>query len=192
MSIRLPKPSYRGKKSLEECIIERESIRKYDKRDLDLVTISQLFWATQGKKGYKRTVPSAGAIYPLELYAIIKDKGLYHYNIKVHSLDLLIEADFSKKLAKASWNQVFIGDAPLNVVICANYSKIQQRYGYERGLRYSLIEVGHCAQNLHLQAVALGLVSVPIGAFKDEEVRMLLVIPEYLDPLYIIPVGYPK
>ena len=192
MSIKFPIPSYEGQKSLEECIIERESIRNFSDKKLDLGIVSQLFWAGQGKKVYKRTVPSAGAIYPLELYALLKERGLYHYNVGNHSLELELENDIFEDLAIASWNQAFISQAPLNIIICANYSKIQSRYGQDRGIRYALIEVGHCAQNIHLQAVALGLVSVPIGAFNDKEIKMLLKLPEKLDPLYIIPVGYSK
>ena len=105
---------------------------------------------------------------------------------------LEVEGDLFEDLAAASWNQSFISQAPLNIIICANYSKIQFRYGHDRGIRYALIEVGHCAQNIHLQAVALGLGSVPIGAFQDKEVKRLLNLPEEIDPLYIIPVGYPK
>ena len=173
MSIKLPKPFYEGRKSLEECIIERESIRSFMDKELDLGFVSQLLWAGQGMKAYKRTVPSAGAIYPLELYALIKGNGFYHYNVGNHSLDLKFEINIFEDLAAASWNQAFISQAPLNIIICANYSKIQFRYGHDRGIRYALIEVGHCAQNIHLQAVAFGLGSVPIGAFNDRVIKKL-------------------
>ncbi len=192
MNINLPDPTFNGQKSLEKSILERESIRIFSDKGINLEIISQLLWSGQGSKGYKRTVPSAGAIYPLELYALLKGKGFYHYNVENHSLDLEIEGDLNQKLTAASWNQDFIDNAPLNIVICANFSKIQFRYGHDRGIRYALIEVGHCAQNIHLQAVALGLGSVPIGAFKDQEIKSLLKLPEEIDPLYIIPIGYPK
>lgn len=192
MNIKLPVPKFNEQKSLEESILERESIRRFSDKEINHENISQLFWSGQGSKGYKRTVPSAGAIYPLELYALLRGKGFYHYNVDNHSLDLKIEEDLFEDLAAASWNQTFINQAPLNIIICANYSKIQFRYGHDRGIRYALIEVGHCAQNIHLQAVALGLGSVPIGAFQDEEIKKLLNLPEKIDPLYIIPIGYPK
>ncbi len=192
MNIKLPDPTFNGQKSLEKSILERESIRRFSDKGINLEIISQLFGSGQGSKGYKRIVPSAGAIYPLELYALLKGKGFYHYNVENHSLDLEIEGDLNQKLAAASWNQDFINKAPLNIVICTNFSKIQVRYGHDRGIRYALIEVGHCAQNIHLQAVALGLGSVPIGAFKDKEIKKLLSLPEKIDPLYIIPIGYPK
>jgi len=191
MEIQLPKPIFDGKKSLEACIYERESVRRYKDESIELEKISQILWATQGKKGKKRTVPSAGATYPLEVYITLKNKGFYHYNYNSHVLELISEEDLSHGLTEASWNQIFIAEAFLNIIICAEYSRTTQRYG-ERGIRYVYMEVGHCAQNIHLQAVALGLVSVPIGAFNDKEVKELLSLPKKIEPLYIIPIGYPK
>lgn len=191
MSIQLPKPGLKGEKSLEECIYERESVRNYKDKIIELEKISQILWATQGKKGEKRTVPSAGATYPLEIYVTLKDKGFFHYDIKKHALELITEEDLSKKLAGASLNQYFIAEAYLNVIICAVFSRTTWRYG-QRGVRYVFIEVGHCAQNVHLQAVALGLASVPIGAFEDDKVIKVLDLPKKMEPLYIIPIGYVK
>jgi SagB-type dehydrogenase family enzyme len=190
MSIKLPKPRLEGIKSLEQCIYERESVRNYEDSIIELEKVSQLLWAAQGKKGHKRTVPSAGATYPLEIYVILKDKGFFHYNLEKHILELLKEENLSQKLAKVSWDQKFITKAYLNIIICANFSRTTQRYG-DRGIRYVFIEVGHSAQQIHLQAVALGLVSVPVGAFQDEEVKKALDLPKKIEPLYIIPIGYP-
>ncbi len=191
MEIQLPKPIFDGKKSLEACIYERESVRRYKDESIELEKISQILWATQGKKGKKRTVPSAGATYPLEVYITLKNKGFYHYNYKKHVLELISEEDLTHGLTEASWNQKFIAEAFLNIIICAEYSRTTQRYG-ERGIRYVYMEVGHCAQNIHLQAVTLGLVSVPIGAFNDKDVKEVLGLSKKIEPLYIIPIGYPK
>ncbi len=189
MSISLPKPELKGEKSLEECIYERESIRNFKDKIIEVEKISQILWATQGRKGEKRTVPSAGATYPLEIYVTLKDKGFFHYNIKTHSLQLITEDDLSKNLARASLDQYFIAEAYLNVIICAEFSRTTNRYG-QRGVRYVFIEVGHSAQNIHLEVVALGLVSVPIGAFDDDMVKEALDLPKKIEPLYIIPIGY--
>ncbi|MFX1420432.1 MAG: SagB/ThcOx family dehydrogenase [Promethearchaeota archaeon] len=191
MNIILPTPKLKGQKSLEECIYERESVRNFKDTLIEIDKISQLLWATQGKKGEKRTVPSAGATYPLEIYVTLKDKGLFHYNIEKHLLELIFEGDLSKKLARASLDQDFIAEAYLNIIICAEFSRTTWRYG-DRGIRYVFIEIGHCAQNIHLEAVALGLASVPVGAFEDEQVRAVLKLPKSIKPFYIIPVGYPK
>ncbi|MHA1343329.1 MAG: SagB/ThcOx family dehydrogenase [Promethearchaeota archaeon] len=191
MEIILPHPKIKGSKSLEECIFERESVRKYWSKEIGLEKVSQLLWAAQGIKDHKRTIPSAGAIYPLEIYVILKEKGLFYFNVKKHKLELKISGEFCVKIGEASWNQNFMCGAPLIIIICVNFSKIKRRYG-TRGERYALIEVGHCAQNIHLEAVALGLGSVPIGAFEDKKVKILLKIPDALNPIYIIPVGYPK
>lgn len=191
MEIKLPNPKLIGDKSLEECIYERESVRSYKEKEVEIEKISQILWATQGKKGSKRTVPSAGATYPLEIYVTLKEKGYFYYNYNNHTLKLITDNDLSKKLTEASWDQHFIAEAYLNVIICAIFERTTQRYG-ERGVRYVYIEVGHCAQNVHLEAVALGLCSVPIGAFEDDKVKGVLELKKQIEPLYIIPIGYPK
>lgn len=190
MELKLPNPRLIGSKSLEECIFERESVRKYQDRIIEIEKISQILWSAQGEKGLKRTVPSAGATYPLEIYVILKDKGYFHYDFQKHVLKLITEENISKALARESWDQKFIEEAYLNVLICADYSRTTKRYG-ERGIRYVYMEVGHCAQNIHLESIALGLVSVPIGAFQDEGVKKVMKLPGNIDPLYIIPIGYP-
>ncbi len=191
MSIELTEPRIKGNKSLEECIFERVSVRSFKDKEIEIEKISQILWAGQGKKGYKRTVPSAGATYPLELYITIKGKGFFHYNSNINLLELKNEGDFGKDLANASLNQMFIYEAPMNIIICADFNRTCDHYG-KRGVRYVYMEIGHCAQNIELEAVALGLASVPIGAFHDDEVKKVLDIPKNLEPLYIIPIGYQK
>lgn len=191
MELKLPKPLIKGSKTLEECIYERESVRSYRDKEIEIEKISQILWAAQGKKEFKRTVPSAGATYPLEIYITIKNKGYYHYQFENNSLNLITDENICQGLAEASWNQKFINEAYLNIIICADYKRTTKRYG-ERGIRYVYMEVGHCGQNIHLEAVAQGLVSVPIGAFEDSKVKKVLELPKNLDPLYIIPIGYPK
>ncbi len=189
MDLQLPKPILKGSKSLEECIYERESVRSYKRKEIEIEKISQILWAIQGKKGSKRTVPSAGATYPLEIYVTMKDKGYFHYNYTKHILEYITDKDLTNKLAEASWNQHFIAEAYINVIICAIFERTTQRYG-QRGVRYVYIEVGHCAQNVHLEAVALGLCSVPLGAFDDDKVKEVLELKKKIEPLYIIPIGY--
>ena len=191
LEIKLLEPSLKGTVSLEECIVKRESVRSFKDKSVETEKMSQLLWAGQGKKGYKKTVPSAGGTYPLELYVVIKDKGIFHYDSSNHKLISVKEGSFGKALARASLDQMFIFEAPLNIVICADFNRTCGRYG-NRGVRYVFMEIGHCAQNIELEAVALGLDSVPIGAFHDDEVKKILGFSKNIDPLYIIPIGYKR
>jgi SagB-type dehydrogenase family enzyme len=191
MDIELPDIRYEGTKSMEECIYLRESIREFSEKDIEVDKISYIFWAAQGKKEGKRTVPSAGATYPLEIYTTIKNEGFFHYKFEDHILKQIKSKDISKELTIAALNQSFIYQAPVNIIICANFKRTTERYGL-RGERYIFIEVGHCAQNIHLEAVSKGLISVPIGAFEDKEVAAVMGLPENIRPLYIIPIGYSK
>ena len=191
--IQLPKPLNKGNISLEEAIFKRRSQRSFEQKDLSLQQISQLLWAGQGitaEKGFYslRAAPSAGALYPIEIYLLAKN-GMFRYLPDGHKLESLGEQDLRGALADSSSGQVAISQAQVNIVICAVYSRVTSKYG-QRGIRYAHIEVGHIAQNIHLQAVALGLGSVPIGAFNDEEVKKILSLPINHEPLYIIPVGY--
>ncbi len=189
----LPEPKTKGEMSLEESLSRRRSIRSFAPKELSLEEISQLLWAIQGiteKKGGFRAAPSAGALYPLEIY-LIKSEGIFHYIVEDHSLQRVSSTDVRGEIVRAAWGQSFIQEAPLSVVICAVRSRVTNRYG-GRGNRYVDIEVGHAAENLHLQAVALGLGSVPIGAFTDTEVKKILGLPRDTEPIYIVPVGYVK
>jgi SagB-type dehydrogenase family enzyme len=191
LDIKLPAPQLKGSKSLEECIFKRESVREFKDKEIELEKISQILWSGQGKKGYKKTVPSAGGTYPLELYVVFKGKGIFHYDAERNLLKLKKEGDFGEALAKAALDQMFIYEAPLDIIICADFNRTYDHYG-KRGRRYVYIEIGHCAQNIELEAVALGLASVPIGAFYDEEVKKVLDIKRNFEPIYIIPIGYQK
>lgn len=190
--ISLPKPVLKGTLSLEEAIKERRSVRSYSDRDLTLEQLSQLLWAAQGITDIRgfRAAPSAGALYPLEIYVAKKD-GLFHYIPEGHKLELIIAKDLRQGLTEASWGQGFIAQAPVNIIICAVYDRVTSRYG-KRGIRYTDIEVGHAAENVHLQAVALGLDSVPVGAFSDGAVSSVLGLSKEETPIYIIPVGYKR
>lgn len=190
--IKLPKPKLKSNISLEETISKRRSVRSYFPRQLTIEEIGQLLWACQGitdPSGF-RAAPSAGALYPLEIY-LVKDDGIYRYIPEGHQLEKRSDKNVKRELASASWGQGFIEEASVDIVICAVYERIASRYG-KRGIRYTDIEVGHAAENVHLQAVALGLSSVPVGAFNDNAVSKILSLSVGETPIYIIPVGYAK
>lgn len=195
--VKLPSAELKGKVSLEETIDKRRSVRRYRREPLDLSQLSQLLWSAQGITGGRRlrAVPSAGATYPLEVFVLVGQEcvngleaGVYRYLVDSHSLKLHRQGDFRPDLAAAALNQEFILQAPAALVICAVYDRTCRRYG-SRGERYVHMEVGHAGQNVHLQAVALGLASVEVGAFQDEDVRKVLGVEEQVKPLYVMPVG---
>jgi SagB-type dehydrogenase family enzyme len=196
--IKLPAPKLKGDISVEEAIFKRRSVRDYKSDVITLEQISQLLWAGQGitAMDFFRAAPSAGASYPLELFVIagnIKglDAGIYHYNVKEHSLNLHMKGDIREKLGTtAAFNQKCILQAPVEIIICAIYERTMKTYG-KRGERYVHIDTGHAAENIALQAVALGLATVMVGAFEDKKVSEILGLSDDLKPLYIIPVGIP-
>ena len=193
MTITLPDPKLEGDMSLEEAIEKRRSVRSFSREDLTLAEISQLCWAAQGITGKRRplrAVPSAGARYPLEVY-LVQEGGTFHYIPEGHKLKRISGEDLRSELSAQALGQSPVKDAALDIVIAAIYDRVSSKYG-ERGRRYSDIEAGHAAQNIHLQAVALGLGSVPIGAFDDDGVKNLLGLADNEEPLYIIPIGHPK
>lgn len=198
-TIKLPPPIVKGKISLEETIKKRRSERDFQDRALTVRQVSQILWAAQGiteERGFKRAAPSAGALYPLELYLVVKkvkelEAGVYHYHPANHTLDLTLRGNYQTPLAEACLGQMFIADAPVCLVIAAEYERTTAKYG-KRGLRYVHIEVGHVGENICLQVVALGLGTVTIGAFWDEEVSRRLSLPKNYKPLYVLPVGYVK
>lgn len=189
--MRLPKPKTKGTVSAEETIEKRRSVRSYGTREVSFDDISQLLWACQGitdaSRGL-RAAPSAGALYPLEVYLVKKD-GIFHYRPEGHDLEKVSGKDVRVDLAAAAYGQRYIADAPISIVISAVYERVMSKYG-ERGIRYTDMEAGHAAQNVFLQAVALGLDSAPVGAFSDQAVGAILDLPKDVKPLYILPVGY--
>jgi len=188
--ITLPKPNQDGSMSLEQAIAIRRFRRDFLPQPLALGQISQLTWAAQGQDAHSnyRTAPSAGATYPLELFVVTSD-GLFQYLPAKHSLEKLADQDLRPALASAAWGQEFIEAAPLTLVFAAQFPRTTKRYG-QRGIRYVYMEAGHAAQNAHLQAEALGLGSVAVGAFDDTSVSKVLSLPDCLEPIYLVVVGY--
>jgi len=190
--IALSKPKLKGSMSLEETILKRRSVRSYSSKKISTENLSQLLWAAQGVTDTRglRAAPSAGALYPLEIYAVTEE-GVYHYVPETHTLLEISSQNVKPALTKASWGQNFVNTAPLDIIITAVYSRVSGRYG-KRGIRYTDMEAGHVAEHIPLHAVALGLSSVPVGAFDDANVSRILNLPKEEKPLYIIPVGYKK
>jgi SagB-type dehydrogenase family enzyme len=187
--VSLPSPRQQGELSLEELLGRRRSVRAYEDEPLALAVIGQLFWAAQGVTHQRglRTAPSAGALYPLEVYAAT-DGGLYHYRPAGHRVERSDADGWRAALCEAALSQEAVCRAPAVFVITAVFERTAAKYG-ERAERYVWLEAGHAAQNLLLQAVALDLGAVPIGAFYDGQVQSALGLPAEHKPLYLIPVG---
>lgn len=194
--VQLPEPRLESNMSVEQALRDRRSVRSYKNQPLTIAEVGQLLWAAQGvtdkSRGY-RTAPSAGATFPFEVYLVAGDvtgltAGIYRYECPHHRLMLRREGDFRAKLSESALGQSSITNGALNIVLTGIYERTTQRYG-DRGIRYVHMEAGHIAQNVFLQAVALGLGSVPIGAFNDGNVQKSLDIPKNEIPLYILPVG---
>jgi len=187
----LPPPRTTGSTSLEEALARRRSVRAFSVEPLTDAEVGQLLWAAQGltSEGGRRTAPSAGALYPLELYVVTPD-GLWRYLPEGHALTRLGTEDLRVELRRAALDQDAVGAAPLVVVITGVVERTAIKYGHERAARYVQLEAGHAAQGLLLQAVALDLAAVPVGAFIDSEVARVLGLPLNEAPLYLLPVGH--
>jgi len=197
-AIKLPAPRHDSNTSVESAMRQRRSVREFQGEALSLQEISQLLWATQGitDPDGKRTAPSAGATYPLEVFLVAGKEGglpagLYRYRPREHDLVCDAEGDRRAKLATAALEQEWLADAPVTIVIAAVYERTARKYR-QRAERYVHIEVGHAAQNVHLQAVALALGTVVVGAFDDAEVKRVLSLAANEQPLCLMPVGKPR
>ncbi len=194
-AMKLPEPRYDSEVSLEQSLLQRRSIRNYTGQPLTLQEVSQLLWAAQGitdPRGF-RMAPSAGALYTLEVYVLVGEvqnlpPGVYQYGPDGHQLVKTMDGDRRAGLASAALGQGCVKEGAIAFVFTGVYERTTGKYG-DRGIRYVHIEVGHAAQNLCLQATAMNLGAVTIGAFYDEQITRLLNLPEKEQPLYIIPVG---
>ncbi len=197
MQIKLPLNRHKGKLSLEEAIFQRRSRREYKEEILTLEEVSQILWAAAGSTvdeitGATRTAPSAGACYPIQTYLIVGEvkgltSGVYYYEWWGHKLTLIAEGDVREELTKAALEQQMINRAPASLIFTALYPRTTKRYG-KRGIRYAHIDMGCIVQNVYLQAEALNLGTVCIGAFIDEAVKDILRVKDE-EPLCIMPLG---
>jgi len=197
-TVKLPEPDRLGEVPFEEALARRRSVRSYSRTPLTLAGISQLLWAAQGitSKEGDRTAPSAGALYPLELYVVAGnvsdlEPGVYKYRPKKHDLVRTMDKDLRSALAAVALDQSCIKNGSVVIVIAAIYERVTGKYG-GRGVMYTHIEVGLAGQNIHLQAESLGLGTVMVGAFYEEKVAKLLNMPEKEIAVALMPVGRKK
>jgi SagB-type dehydrogenase family enzyme len=187
----LPDPRLTGDMPVEAAIQRRRSVRDFAPDLLDDTALSQLLWSAQGitdEKGF-RAAPSAGALYPLETY-VLTAEGVDRYAVGDHALDRVGEEDVRAAVRAVAYDQSCITSAPAVFLFTAIYERTCKEYG-SRGRMYVHMDVGHAAQNLLLQAEALGLAGVPVAAFDPAEVSRILSLPEEEEPVYLVPVGRP-
>lgn len=193
-TVSLPKVDTR--QPLAHLLAARRTVREFAAKPIETSALAALLWAAQGvtTKDGLRTAPSAGALYPLELYAVTGDgvrelpAGVYRYQPDQHALQPLIDGDQRAALAEAALGQTWLAEAAAALVVTAFYRRTARKYR-ERAVRYVHLEAGHAAQNVCLMAVALGLGAATVGAFDDAGVQRLLVLTDEEQPLYLLAVG---
>lgn len=200
-NIDLPEPRTRGEVSVAEAIDTRRSRRSFRGKPLDLETVSQLLWAAGGvtdpDSGY-RAAPSAGGTYPLNVFLTVREggvekleAGVYRFRETGHSLEPRSLEPIHGRLREAALDQSWVEQAPINIALAAIVERTTVQYGERGRLRYVPMEAGHVGQNVYLQAEALGLGTVAVGAFDDQAVSSVLGLGSDERPLYLFPVGYP-
>ena len=201
----LPAPQTDGTISVEQALVNRRSHRNFTDEAISAEQLSQVLWAAYGitipipdnpnLRGGLRTAPSAGALYPFEIYILVGkvtdiETGLYQYISQEHKIVKVTDKDLRESLSVAAFGQVQIKEAPISLLYAAIYSRMTGKYGDRGRDRFVCIDLGHSAQNVYLQAEALNLGTCAIGGFNDEEVVKLMQLPEEEVPLFIMPVGH--
>jgi SagB-type dehydrogenase family enzyme len=208
LTVQLPQPKRTGSVSVEDALQGRRSIRTYRKAPLTLADVSQLLWAAYGitrkmddappfLRGGLKTAPSAGALYPLEVYLAAGSvsnlpAGIYKYVPETHTLIQVVSGDKRAALCKAAMNQRMVGEAPVSLIYSAVFERTTRKYGRRGRQRYVCMDLGHSGQNVYLQAYALGLGTCAVGAFDDSSVKKVVGMTADEEPLYIMPVGRRK
>jgi SagB-type dehydrogenase family enzyme len=199
----LPSPVLTGNISVEEAIQNRRSVRTFSNESITIGNLSQILWAAQGitdNQSSLRAAPSAGQVYPLEIYIIIGnngvsglENGVYHYVPSNNTLEKLLNGDLKSDLSGIANGQPWVKQAPIDILITGNYLKMVDKYGdKDLSTRFVDLEAGHVGENIYLESESLGLVTVSLGSFNEKQLVQLLNIPNNETPLYIFPVGHPK
>ena len=201
----LPSPKTDGDFSVEKALANRRSHRHFQDRDISAEQLSQILWAAYGVtsprpnqaflRGGLRTAPSAGALYPFEIYVAVGkvkkiEPGVYKYVPREHKIIRTIEQDIRDEICAAALGQDMIKEAPVVVIYSAIFSRMTDKYGARGRERYVCMDLGHSAQNIYLQVEALHLGTCAVGAFADSKLSQALQLPEQEEPLYIMPIGY--
>ncbi|MGB6067092.1 MAG: SagB/ThcOx family dehydrogenase [Desulfomonilaceae bacterium] len=200
--VKLPKPAYSGKLSFEASVVRKHSVREFSRLPLTLAEASQVLWAANGNLpadavtgATTKVIPSAGALYPLEVFLVCGQNtvgklpaGVYRYNAQGNSLQSVATGDKRNLVAYAAHHQLFLAQAPALIVIAAVFQRTMAKYG-DRGVQYVYMDAGAANQNVFLQAESLGLHVAAVGAFVDPQVAGALKLPADVKPIMICAIG---
>ncbi len=200
--VNLPSPQLTGNLSVEAAIQNRRSVRKYSNQSVTLSNVSQVLWAAQGitdAQNQLRSAPSAGQVYPLEVYVIAGpnvsglQEGVYHYVPSNNTLEMYMNGDLRDNLSTIADGQPWVKQAPLNILITGDYRKMINKYpDTALSTRFVNLEAGHAGENIYLQAESLGLVTVSLGSFDSNQLSKSFELPSNETPIYIFPIGHPQ
>lgn len=195
IEIQLPKAETSSNNSIEKVLFSRRSVRTYKNEPLTLDQVAQLLWSTQSITSPRkfRIAPSAGALYPLEIYLIagnVQDlpAGIYKYDYTNHKIKKVVDGDKRSEMSDACLGQSCVKDGAINILICGIYQRTTGKYG-ERGKQYVHVEVGCVAQNVYLQVESLGLGTVYVGAINDKQIQQIAKLPANEIPFCVMPIG---
>ena len=200
--INLPSPVLTGNVSVEQAIENRRSVRQFSNNSITLDNLSQILWSAQGitdsEKGL-RAAPSAGQVYPLEIYVFTGNngvsglqEGVYHYVAVNNSLEKIMNGDLRGELSVIANNQPWVKQAPVDILITGNYRKMIDKYSdKDLSTRFVDLEAGHAGENIYLQSEALGLATVSLGSMNEEQLIQRFKLPANETPIYIFPIGHP-
>ena len=190
--VQLPEPQLSGSMSLEQSLAWRRSVRRFTNQPLTLEQIGQLAWAGQGITDFQsgfRTSPSAGSVYPLQLF-IATERGMFVYHPQQHVMEEVLGWDVRPHLGAAAMRQEAVAKGACDIIIAGSTNRLREKYGNNAG-KFMLLEAGHVAQNIQLQAVSWGLGAVAVGGFDVRTVGRTCRMATDMEPILIVCVGYP-
>jgi SagB-type dehydrogenase family enzyme len=200
--VSLPAPQLTGNLSVEAAIENRRSVRHYSNESVTLDNVSQILWSAQGITNTQyqlRATPSAGQVYPLEVYVIAGPnvtglkEGVYQYEPSNNTLEMFMNGDLRGDLSTIADGQPWVKQAPLDILITGNNQKMMDKYpDKDLSIRFVDLEAGHAGENIYLQAESLGLVTVSLGSFDSNQLSQKFELPSNETPLYIFPIGHPQ
>ena len=201
-TVSLPAPQLTGNLSVEAAIQNRRSVRHYSNESVTLGNVSQILWSAQGITDTQyqlRAAPSAGQVYPLEVYVIAGPnvtglkQGVYQYEPSNNTLEMFMNGDLRGDLSTIADGQPWVKQAPLDILITGDNQKMMDKYpDKDLSIRFVDLEAGHAGENIYLQAESLGLVTVSLGSFDSNQLSQKFELPSNETPLYIFPIGHPQ